>query len=150
MEVTGTVAAILETKGRKVFWTAPDVTVFEAIKELAQRDIGALLVIDSGRLIGVFSERDYTRKVALLGRSSKETKVREVIPGGRVITVGPSTTVPDCMRLMVENRIRHLPVVEESQVLGVISIGDLVNFIIHAQQATIQQLHSYIAGGYPG
>lgn len=149
MEVTGTVAAILETKGRDVFSISPEATVFEAIQQLADRNIGALLVMDGERLVGVFSERDYTRKVALQGRSSKDTCVREVITG-RVITVTPSTPIPDCMRLMVDNRVRHLPVVEEQKVVGVISIGDLVNFIMGAQRATIEQLHSYIAGGYPG
>lgn len=149
MEITGTAAAILETKGREVYGISPDATVFEAIQQLAARNIGALLVLDQGRLIGFFSERDYTRKVALQGRSSKETRVREVI-SGRVVVVAPATPIPECMRLMTSNRIRHLPVLEGDQVLGVISIGDLVNFIMGAQRATIEQLHSYIAGGYPG
>ena len=149
MEITGTAAAILETKGREVYGISPDATVFEAIQQLAARNIGALLVLDQGRLIGVFSERDYTRKVALQGRSSKETRVREVI-SGRVVVVAPATPIPECMPLMTSNRIRHLPVLEGDQVLGVISIGDLVNFIMGAQRATIEQLHSYIAGGYPG
>ncbi len=149
MEVTGTTAAILEVKGRDVFTTRPDATVYDAIQQLADRNVGALLVMDGERLIGVFSERDYTRKVALHGRSSRDTLVEEVITG-RLVVVTPATPVPDCMRLMVENRVRHLPVVEEGRVVGVISIGDLVNYIIHAQQATIDQLHSYIAGGYPG
>lgn len=149
MEVTGTVATLLDGKGRKVYWTSPDTMVFEAIKELATRDIGALLVMESGRLIGVFSERDYTRKIVLLGRTSRDTKVREVITG-RLVTVPSTSNIPECMRLMIDNRIRHLPVVDEDQVIGVVSIGDLVNFIINAQRATIEQLHSYIAGGYPG
>jgi CBS domain-containing protein len=149
MEVIGTVAAILDSKGREAFSTSPDATVFEAIQELADRNIGALLVMQNNQLVGVFSERDYTRKVALHGRSSKETRVREVITG-RVVTVSPSTPVSECMRLMTENRIRHLPVVDEERVEGVVSIGDLVNFTMNAQRATIEQLHSYIAGGYPG
>ncbi|MCC6233036.1 MAG: CBS domain-containing protein [Verrucomicrobiales bacterium] len=149
MEVTGNVAAVLEAKGQDVFAISPDVTVFQAIQELAARNIGALLVIEDGDVIGVFSERDYTRKVALQGRSSKETLVREVI-SGRVVSVTPGTPVAECLRLMTANRIRHLPVLEGGVVVGVISIGDLVNFIMSAQRATIEQLHSYIAGGYPG
>lgn len=149
MEVTGNVAAVLESKGQEVFAISPDATVFQAIQHLAARNIGALLVIEDGDVIGVFSERDYTRKVALQGRSSKETLVREVI-SGRVVAVTPGTPVAECLRLMTANRIRHLPVIEGGTVVGVISIGDLVNFIMSAQRATIEQLHSYIAGGYPG
>jgi CBS domain-containing protein len=149
MEITGTVAAILKTKGREVYATSPEATVFEAIQQLADRNVGALLVMDGHALIGVFSERDYTRKIALQGRSSKDTAISEVI-SGRIISVTPATTVSECMRLMLDNRIRHLPVLEADKVVGVISIGDLVNFTISAQQATIEQLHNYIAGGYPG
>lgn len=149
MEVTGTVEAVLGNKGRDVYGISPHNTVYEAIEQLAARNIGALLVMENGRLVGVFSERDYTRKVALAGRNSRETRVREIITG-RVVTVAPATSVPDCMRLMIENRVRHLPVMDGDKVVGVISIGDLVNFIMNAQRATIEQLHSYIAGGYPG
>lgn len=149
MEETGTVLSILNNKGRDVFSIEPGRTVFEAIQLLAERNIGALVVLDEGRLAGVFSERDYTRKVALQGRSSKETLVREVITG-RVVTVTPKTSIPECMELMTQHRIRHLPVMEDERVVGMLSIGDLVNWIIHSQRATIQQLHSYIAGGYPG
>jgi CBS domain-containing protein len=149
MDVTGNVAAVLEAKGQEVFAISPDATVFQAIQELASRNIGALLVIDDGDVVGVMSERDYTRKVALQGRSSKETLVREVI-SGRVVAVTPGTPVAECLRLMTANRIRHLPVLDGGSVVGVISIGDLVNFIMSAQRATIEQLHSYISGGYPG
>jgi CBS domain-containing protein len=149
MEVTGTVEALLSGKGRDVYGVSPDSTVFDAIEQLADRNIGALLVMEDGRLIGVFSERDYTRKVALAGRNSRETRVREIITG-RIVSVEPSTPVPECMRLMIENRVRHLPVLDGEQVVGVVSIGDLVNFIMNAQAATIEQLHSYISGGYPG
>ncbi len=149
MEVTGTVEAMLSGKGRGVFGISPDSTVYEAIEQLAQRNIGALLVMEGGKLIGVFSERDYTRKVALAGRNSRETRVREIITG-RIVSVSPSTPVPECMRLMIESRVRHLPVLDGDEVVGVLSIGDLVNFIMNAQRATIEQLHSYIAGGYPG
>jgi CBS domain-containing protein len=149
MEVTGTVEALLSDKGRDVFGISPDKTVFEAIEQLSERNIGALLVMEEGHLIGVFSERDYTRKVALAGRNSRETRVREIITG-RIVSVSPTTPVPECMRQMIENRVRHLPVLDGDQVVGVISIGDLVNFIMNAQRATIEQLHSYISGGYPG
>ncbi|MBX3748425.1 MAG: CBS domain-containing protein [Verrucomicrobiae bacterium] len=149
MDVPGIVNAVLEMKGRDVFTILPEATVFEAIQQLAARNIGALLVMEGEQLRGVFSERDYTRKVALQGRSSKKTKVHEVITG-RVVVVHPTTAVAECLRLMTGNRIRHLPVVEEERVIGLVSIGDLVNFIMGSQQATIEQLHSYIAGGYPG
>lgn len=149
MEDTGTVAAILDTKGRDVFTIGPEHTVYEAIERLADRNVGALLVMDGERLLGVFSERDYTRKVALQGRNSKATRVEEIITG-KIVTVTAATTVRECLRLMAEHRIRHLPVMAGDQVDGVISVGDLVNWIIHSQRAQIEQLHSYIAGGYPG
>ena len=149
MEESGTVASILNAKGHEVFTIRPEQSVYEAISRLAERNIGALLVMEGDTMVGVFSERDYTRKVALQGRSSKETLVREVITG-RVFSVQKGTPVAECMELMVENRVRHLPVVEGDRVVGVVSIGDLVNWIIRAQRATIEQLHSYISGGYPG
>lgn len=149
MEVTGTVEAVLGEKGREVYGISPNNTVYEAIEQLAMRNIGALLVMEHGRLVGVFSERDYTRKVALAGRNSRETRVREIITG-RIVSVSPETPVPECMRRMIENRVRHLPVMVGEDVVGVISIGDLVNYTIGAQRATIEQLHSYISGGYPG
>jgi len=149
MEVTGTAALILEAKGRAIYTISPESTVFEAIQELDRRNVGALLVMEGERLVGIFSERDYTRKVALQGRSSRDTRVREVITG-RVVTVSSDTPVAECMRAMSAHRVRHLPVMDGDKVTGVISIGDLVNFIIGAQRATIEQLHNYIAGGYPG
>lgn len=149
MEITGTVSALLSTKGRTLHSIPPDATVFEAIRQLAEKNIGALLVFEGSRLIGLISERDYTRKVALLGRNSRETRVREVI-AERVITVTSATTVPECMRLMTENRVRHLPVMEGDNVVGLLSIGDLVNWTMSAQSSTISQLESYIAGGYAG
>ena len=112
---------------------------------MAEKNIGALLVTKEGKLVGVLSERDYTRNVALKGRSSKETFVREII-SGRLITVNPDHTVEECMRLMTEHRIRHLPVVASNTILGVISIGDLVNSIISSQNSAIQQLETYICG----
>jgi len=149
MRIVDTVGAVLNHKGSKV-WTIPaDATVFEAIRLMAEKNIGALLVIDGGRLNGVFSERDYTRKVALQGRSSKETLVGEVI-SDRVIAATPKDTIEACMRLMTENRIRHLPVLDGDKVVGIVSIGDLVNWVISVQAVAIGQLESYIAGSYPG
>lgn len=112
---------------------------------MAQKNVGALLVTREDKLAGIISERDYTRKVALKGRSSKDTRVREIL-SGRVVSVTPDHTVDQCLRLMTENRVRHLPVLEGQQILGVISIGDLVNWVISAQNATIHQLETYITG----
>jgi CBS domain-containing protein len=145
MTPTGTIQEILNEKGSNVWTIGPDATVFQAIELMAAKNIGALCVIDKGRLIGILSERDYTRKIALQGKTSKQTAVREII-SGRVITVTPAHTVEDCMRLMTEHRIRHLPVMENKQIVGVISIGDLVNWIISAQTSTIHQLQTYISG----
>lgn len=148
MEITGTVDAVLKVKGNVVWWVPPDVTVFDAIRLLADKNVGALMVMDGEALVGVFSERDYTRKVALLGKNSKATRVREIITN-KVVTVSLQATVEECMRLMTEHRVRHLPVLEGDQILGVVSIGDLVNWTISAQSAALSQLHNYITGEYP-
>jgi CBS domain-containing protein len=145
---TGTIGEILNHKGATVWSVSPDENVFDAIKLMAEKNIGALLVTQDGKLVGIISERDYTRKVALKGRVSKQTAVKEIL-SGQVIKVTPAHTIEDCMRLMTEHRIRHLPVLEGDNILGIISIGDLVNWIISAQTATIQQLQAYISG-YPG
>lgn len=136
---------ILNQKGSMVWSITPETTVLDAIKLMAEKNVGALLVTREKRLVGVLSERDYTRNVVLKGRASKDTPVREII-SGRVISVSPDHTVQECMRLMTEHRIRHLPVVEGNEILGVISIGDLVNSIISAQNSTIEQLETYITG----
>lgn len=141
----GTVASILEQKGRTVWFVPPETSVFEAIALMAEKNVGALPVLDQGRLIGILSERDYTRKVALRGKSSRETLVKEIL-SGQVLTVQSETTVDECMHLMTEHRIRHLPVVQDSALVGMVSIGDLVHWIISSQHATISQLHSYIRG----
>ncbi|MBI3877770.1 MAG: CBS domain-containing protein [Verrucomicrobia bacterium] len=145
MKPTGSVSMILGDKRREVWSIPPSATVFEAIQMMAEKNVGALLVMEGERLVGVISERDYTRKVALKGKSSRETKVAEIL-SSHVISVAPAHTIDECMRLMTSHRIRHLPVVEADKVVGIVSIGDLVNWVISAQDATIEQLESYIMG----
>ena len=147
--MAGTIDEILHQKRGDLYTISPDATVFDAIELMAEKNIGALLVMTGNRLAGVVSERDYTRKVALNGKSSRETRVREIVTTP-VIAVSPSHTVEQCMRLMTENRVRHLPVLEHDEVVGIVSIGDLVNWTISAQSVTITQLESYISGQYPG
>lgn len=141
------VALILTNKDRRIWSTHPDETVYDAIELMADKAIGALLVVSEGRLVGILSERDYARKIILHGRSSKETRVREIMSSP--ITVTPEYTIDECMRLVTHHRTRHLPVMDGDRLVGVISIGDLVNAIIAAQAHTIDQLHTYITGGYP-
>ena len=147
--ITGTIDEILQQKP-SVLWTiSPDATVFDAIELMADKNIGALLVMADGGLLGVVSERDYTRKVALKGKSSRDTRVREII-STPLIAATSQHTVQECMRLMTTNRVRHLPILAGNDVMGIVSIGDLVNWIISAQSVAITQLESYIAGQYPG
>lgn len=149
MKVSGNVSAILSYKGSNVWATTPDATVYQTIELMAEKNVGAVLVMEGDRLLGILSERDYTRKVILKGRASRETTVREIM-ASPAITVTPEHTVDECLRMMTENRVRHLPVLANEKVAGVISIGDLVNWIISAQSATIDHLESYISGKYPG
>ena len=142
------VDAILRNKGSAIWSVRPEATVYEALALLAEKDVGALPVIAEGRLAGMFSERDYARKVALMGKSSKELRVAEIMTSP-VITVTPEHTIEECMRIVTEHHIRHLPVVDGDNLVGLISIGDLVNAIISAQAETIQHLSNYIAGDYP-
>jgi CBS domain-containing protein len=144
-----TVRSVLKTKGGSVWSVTPESTVFTALSLMAEKDVGALVVTGEGGLAGMFSERDYARKVILHGKSSKETLVREVMTSP-VVTVTGEQTVDECIRLMTSYRIRHLPVSEGGHLVGVISIGDLVSSIISAQAETIQQLSGYITGRYPG
>jgi len=146
MKISHPISSILHQKTSALWSVAPQATVFDAIKLMAEKNIGALPVVSGGALAGIFTERDYTRKIALHGKSSKETKVLEII-SKEVITVTPDESVEECMRLMTENRVRHLPVVQDQKILGIISIGDLVNWIISAQNAAIEQMEQYIAGG---
>ena len=145
MTTNSTIGMVLHHKGSTV-WTIPaQATVFEAIQLLAQKNIGALPVIEAGQLIGIFSERDYTRKVALEGKSSRNTQVREII-STNVISVNSSHTIEDCMRLMTDEHIRHLPVIDDGKMTGLVSIGDMVNWIISAQNAAIDQMAAYLSG----
>ena len=147
--MTETVRSILDRKGYAVFALPPEASVLDAIAMMAEKGVGALLVLEEGRLAGVVSERDYARKVILKGKHSKETRLEEIMTSP-VIAVGPDQTVDECMRIVTDRRIRHLPVLDGGKVVGMISIGDLVRSIIAAQEATIKELHNYIAGAYPG
>jgi CBS domain-containing protein len=138
-----TVRQLLQAKGCDVHAIPPGARVFEALKLMAEKDVGALVVVDTGRLAGIISERDYARKVILLGKSSHDLQVREIMTE-KVITVQPAQTVEDCMAIMTARRIRHLPVVEGERLIGVLSIGDLVKEVIADQEQTIKQLESYI------
>ncbi|HEX3890722.1 MAG TPA: CBS domain-containing protein [Verrucomicrobiae bacterium] len=146
MKTSYPISSILHQKTASIWSVAPQATVFDAIKLMAEKNIGALLVLSGGMLVGIFTERDYTRKIALHGKSSKETQVWEIL-SNRLVTVAPDDSVEECMRLMTEHRIRHLPVLQRDEVVGIISIGDLVNWIISAQNAAIEQMEQYIAGG---
>jgi len=145
MNISGTVGTILNQKGRQVYSIAPEATVFEAIQLMADKNVGALLVTSEEKLVGVVSGRDYTRKGALKGKSSREPQVREII-SLPVISATPSHSVEECMRLMTTHRVRHLPILEAERLVGIVSIGDLVNWTISAQDAAIEQLKSYITG----
>ncbi len=149
MQAKTTIREILQKKGHKVFSLPPDATVFEAIKIMAENSVGALLVMDGDKLVGIISERDYARKVILKGKASKETAVREIMTTPVQVVV-PNCTVSEAMAIMTNKRIRHLPVLEEGRVVGVVSIGDLVRSIVDEQAATIEHLHAYITGQYPG
>ena len=148
MDLVDTVRSVLKQKGQDIWSVSPEAWVYGAVEMMADKHVGALLVISEGRLVGVISERDYARKVILQGKSSKQTQVKEIMTSP-VIFVVPEHSVEDCMRIMTNSRIRHLPVVENEKVLGLVSIGDLVKSIISAQEETIHQLKHYIAGSYP-
>ena len=141
-----TVRQILETKGRDIWSVVPDAAVFDAIKLMADKNVGALIVLDGDKLKGIISERDYARKVILKGKSSKETRVHEIMSTG-VITIRPESSIDECMAMMTHKRVRHLPVIERDKLLGVISIGDVIKAIIAEQEFTIKQLENYITGG---
>jgi CBS domain-containing protein len=142
-----TVRKLLESKPLDTWTIEPGATAYEALQVMAEKNVGALLVVENDELTGVFSERDYARKVILKGKSSKNTTVGELMTHP-VYYVTPDMTIGDCMALMTEGRVRHLPVMEDRRVVGVVSIGDVVNRIITEQQITIRDLESYITGGY--
>jgi CBS domain-containing protein len=148
MKVFDPVALILRKKGTDIWSIPSDATVYSAMEMMAEKDVGALLVIDNSELVGMISERDYARKIILMGRSSKETPVREIL-STPLITIRPDCSVDEAMRLITTNRIRHLPVVCDGVVHGVISIGDLVQWIAFAQDQAIEHLEHYIEGKYP-
>ncbi|MDT8989819.1 CBS domain-containing protein [Curvibacter sp. APW13] len=139
------IAELLKKREGTVFSLAPQDSVFEALRRLADHDVGAMMVLDNGRLVGVFSERDYTRKIALAGKSSRDTLVKDIMTAN-VVTVSPQTDTRDCMALMSQKKIRHLPVMEGNKVLGMISIRDIMNDIIADHELTISFLQHYISG----
>ena len=139
------VAQLLRTKGQAVWSIPPHASVYEAIKLMADKEVGALLVVEAQRLVGIVSERDYARKVILQGKSSRDTPVREIMTD-KVFYVRPEQTVEECMAVMTAHRIRHLPVLGDDQVMGVVSIGDLVKALLSEQEVRIQQLEQYIMG----
>jgi CBS domain-containing protein len=145
MQITGSVSALLRDKAPATHSVAPTATVLDAIALMAERNIGALPVMQDDLLVGMFTERDYTRKVILMGRKSRDTQVGEIMTR-EPMTVGPEDTVTDCMEIMTEERIRHLPVIEDGKLVGILSIGDLVKWIISAQTATIEHLTRYVFG----
>jgi CBS domain-containing protein len=149
MNLIDSVRLVLKQKGQTIWHVSPEACVYDAIEIMAEKYVGALMVVSEGALVGVVSERDYARKVILQGKSSKQTLVKEIMTSPAIF-VTPQQTVEDSMRIMTDNHIRHLPVVEDGLLLGVVSIGDLVKWMISAQQQTISQLHNYITSQYPG
>jgi CBS domain-containing protein len=148
MELRETLASVLAGKRREVWSIPPQATVFQAIALMAEKSVGALLVMSGDQLDGIISERDYARKVVLLDKSSRTTQVKEIMSKA-VFTVTPDSTISDCMQIMTQQRIRHLPVMEAGRVAGIVTIGDLVKWLASKQAETIEHLQAYIAGSYP-
>lgn len=141
------ISQVLQAKGHDIWSIAPDATVLDALKLMAEKNIGALLVIENGELVGIMSERDYARKVILEGKTSKDTPVRDIM-STRVLYIRPDQTIEDCMALMINKKIRHLPVMREGKVIGVLSIGDVVKAVISEKEYLIEQLENYITDSY--
>jgi CBS domain-containing protein len=148
MNIPDPVSLVIKNKPTTVWHCAPDVMVFDAIQQMADKNVGALLVMDGSKLVGIITERDYTRKVILKHRSSKDTPVREIMET-KLECAAPGDSVDECLRIMTDSRIRHLPVVENGEVVGILSIGDLVKWVISAQQAVVEHLETYIFGANP-
>jgi CBS domain-containing protein len=147
MQIQDRISAVLATKDSSLWTVAPHATVYDALELIARKDIGSVLVVEGGRLLGLFSEREYARNVALQGRNSRDTSVVDVMLTP-ALTISPDTCIDEAMRLMTDYHIRHLPVVKDNAVVGIISIGDLIKWIINAQQHTIEQLECYITGNF--
>jgi len=146
--ISGTVRSVLKRKGSEIWSIAPNQTVYEAIERMAEKGVGALLVMATGKPVGIISERDYARKVILRGQSSRTTLVNEIMTSP-VIFATPEQGVEECMGIMTKSRIRHLPVIENEKVIGIVSIGDLVKWVVWEQEETIEQLQNYISAKYP-
>ena len=149
MDVSGNIGAILSQKNDEIFSVSPETTVHDAVAMMDEKNVGALLVLEGDKLVGMLSERDYTRKVMLRGKKSADTKVSEIMSTNLTV-IHPNEGVEECLRVMTEKRFRHLPVLDGEKVVGVISIGDLVKHVISCQSATIAHLENYIHGGYSG
>ena len=149
MDVSGNISAVLGQKSREIFSIPPDACVDDAVKIMDEKNVGALLVMKGNKLVGMLSERDYARKVMLRGKKSSETPVSDIMSTNLTVT-NPNEGVEECLRAMTDKRFRHLPVVDNGKVIGVVSIGDLVKYIISCQSAAIAHLESYISGGFSG
>jgi CBS domain-containing protein len=142
-----TIGQLLKTKGNEIWSIAPQATIYEALQVMSEKDVGALLVVHKGDVVGIFSERDYARKLILKGKFSRDTFVEELMTR-KVLYVGPESTIEDCMALMTAKSVRHLPILKDERLIGIVTLGDVVKQIISDQEFTIHQLENYISGSY--